>query len=529
MFAADRVLRFDLELKPWDMAELAREPRDYVPAVLRFEDWTFEDVQARFKGNRAMESWSGKPAFKLRFAKKRRFFGLRRLVLNNMVEDPTMLREALGYRVFRAAGVAAPRTAYAELFVNGRRLGLHVVLEAVDESFLTHHFVDGRGPLYEGEFGCDLRPDDVPGLQLERGADPGRAAVAKLAAAAQGPAEALFWDPKTEVDTTQVIDFLAASTFLADFDGYAHSHNYRLFFDRGRGKWALLPWGLDRVMKQPMGVFDSDGVLARRCVADARCRVAYVQRLAELVAKVAKLELDAMMDRLVALTGEAVRADPHKPYDMAKIARSRKQLRAFVRGRAGELEAALSCVAGGKEVDRDGDGHGCLDCDDRDPKVHPGAAELCDGVDNDCNGLVDDGPRCPCPPLSIEDATFSLCDQPTTWSDAVRRCEQRGAVLARVDDEEQSYRLLTAASGMNPADWWIGLHDRKAEGRFEWVDGSSLTHALWADGEPDVHRCGEDCVALDEDEGGDWRDMHCEQRAPFICRRPEPRPPGVGR
>jgi putative metal-binding protein len=43
-------------------------------------------------------------------------------------------------------------------------------------------------------------------------------------------------------------------------------------------------------------------------------------------------------------------------------------------------------------VDADGDGY-CAsqgDCNDADPTVHPGAAEVCnDGKDNDCNGLVD--------------------------------------------------------------------------------------------------------------------------------------------
>ena len=60
-------------------------------------------------------------------------------------------------------------------------------------------------------------------------------------------------------------------------------------------------------------------------------------------------------------------------------------------------------------LDADGDGYGkssvslqactapagyvsnSTDCDDALASVHPGAAEICDGLDNNCNGLVDDG------------------------------------------------------------------------------------------------------------------------------------------
>ncbi|MBW2522782.1 MAG: hypothetical protein JRI23_01340, partial [Deltaproteobacteria bacterium] len=52
--------------------------------------------------------------------------------------------------------------------------------------------------------------------------------------------------------------------------------------------------------------------------------------------------------------------------------------------------------------DRDGDGYlpvecGGDDCDDDDPQIHPGAAEICDdGADNDCDGAADDAdPLCP--------------------------------------------------------------------------------------------------------------------------------------
>ena len=43
--------------------------------------------------------------------------------------------------------------------------------------------------------------------------------------------------------------------------------------------------------------------------------------------------------------------------------------------------------------DEDMDGYYSFeDCDDHNENVYPAAVELCDGLDNDCNGLVDDLP-----------------------------------------------------------------------------------------------------------------------------------------
>jgi hypothetical protein len=45
----------------------------------------------------------------------------------------------------------------------------------------------------------------------------------------------------------------------------------------------------------------------------------------------------------------------------------------------------------GAGLDQDGDGYGARDdCDDTNPDIHPGADELCDGVNNDCDAAVDE-------------------------------------------------------------------------------------------------------------------------------------------
>ncbi len=72
--------------------------------------------------------------------------------------------------------------------------------------------------------------------------------------------------------------------------------------------------------------------------------------------------------------------------------------------------ADLGAVDGDSgRLDVDGDGDGCetcvasaceqpagrvadnTDCDDDDAAVNPGEEELCDGIDNDCDGVVDGG------------------------------------------------------------------------------------------------------------------------------------------
>ena len=81
-----------------------------------------------------------------------RWRGLKKLQFHAMNQDPTYMKEALGYSMFQDFGVATSRVAFVHLVVNGVSRGLHIFVEELDSRFAESRFGEvegGEGNLYK--------------------------------------------------------------------------------------------------------------------------------------------------------------------------------------------------------------------------------------------------------------------------------------------------------------------------------------------------------------------------------------------
>jgi len=160
------------------------------------------------------------------------------------------------------------------------------------------------------------------------------------------------------------------------------------------------------------------------------------------------------------------------------------------------------------------------DCDDRDASSYPGAPELCDAADNDCNDAIDDGNVCTsCTTETHGMGTYQFCSSGRSWAEALSTCEGFGYTLASITDSLENDFVSNTSADLGLDDVWIGLNDQEVEGTWVWVSGEEVEFTSWNAGEPSDTVGNENCVGAHWS-GANWNDEACTELNEFVCEIP---------
>lgn len=161
LFDKNAVSTIDIQMDPeeWhNMLDNALQ-EEYVKCDVVINGETIYNVGIRPKGNTSLTQVANDPntdrvSFKFEFdhyVKGQTYYGLDKLVVNNMYADATYMKEYLSYDLMDYMGIKTPLYAFTSITVNGEPWGLYLALEALEESFAIRNYGADYGKLYKPE------------------------------------------------------------------------------------------------------------------------------------------------------------------------------------------------------------------------------------------------------------------------------------------------------------------------------------------------------------------------------------------
>jgi hypothetical protein len=373
----DDTVLHDLQLtvseRDWNDLKAHADENTYYPADLRWRGVTVRNIGIRSRGTSSRNSV--KPGLRLDMNRyiDQAFLGLRALVLDNGYTDPSTLRDALAMKVFARVGLPATREAYARLFVNNEYAGLYVIVEPIDRTFITRVFgaaegnVENGGYLYEytwvREYHFEyLGPAFDIYAELFEPETRETDAVVRLYQPLEALARAISQTPGDQFESTvgalidlpALVKLLAVQRATGEIDGFIGNwgmSNFYLYRFRDGRPAQVLPWDADHAfwaLDDPIDFRLDTNLLVSRAMGIPSLRRLYLETLIATAQTITEAPdaggrgwLEREVDRLSALVGGAVAADPVAPFTVAEFEGNVSGLRGFLRARP----AYVACAA----------------------------------------------------------------------------------------------------------------------------------------------------------------------------------------
>ena len=272
-------------------------PYTYVEASVSIDGVEFPGVGIRKKGFIGSQN-STRPSLKIKLNhldKEGQIDGLTNLTFNNNQQDVSLISQFMGYGLFNAAGLPAPRCTYANLTVNGQDLGIYAHVERVHRPLLKRAFGNDNGVLYEGT-AVDFYPGWLDSFEHKLGSDKaGREKIQKLIDVLNNPDENIESSVGELVDLESFYTFWAMEGLLSFWDGYSgNRNNFFIYLNPETDKFHFIPWGADSLFERYSPIRDdrrdpvsvkTQGLISNRLYQMKSGRQRYRQALEEIMAQ----------------------------------------------------------------------------------------------------------------------------------------------------------------------------------------------------------------------------------------------------
>ena len=155
------------------------------------------------------------------------------------------LSEALSYEVYRACDVPAPKSGHLRVWVDGRLIGYHLMVEQPNKTFLREHGLDPAGNLYKLIwYGQGLTGQHEKKTNLRTGHNDLQKLVADLKSTSKDP-DAQWQLIQQQFAVDEFINYYAVNMCIQNWDGFFN--NYFTYHDlKPDGKWYVFPWDEDK-------------------------------------------------------------------------------------------------------------------------------------------------------------------------------------------------------------------------------------------------------------------------------------------
>lgn len=296
------------------------------------------EVGIRLKGRASRRDLTAKAPFKIKldkFVEGQNLWGLSKLTLNNMVQDPSMVRESVVYRLFRNVGVPAPRTGFAEVYVTSpgqvtnAYYGLYLNIETPDEAMLKRWFGNKTAHLYESAYDTDVTNDYYHQYldSIDVGDEEDVSDLLNILPISDLTGEAWWESVQSHADMNEILALMAVDIFVSNWDGYTDfvRNNHYAHFDLD-GTLRIMPWGNDQVYpdnsafffafdgsnSDPRGWSNVRSIMYRRCVTIPECNYELMTAVDKVSSSTSKLKLAKQVNDMVSVINDAVEADERK-------------------------------------------------------------------------------------------------------------------------------------------------------------------------------------------------------------------------